>query len=74
MRDIPPLPLLVLTGWLLLEVQVDAYLDPGTGSMLLQVLVGGFAAVGMVGKLYWHKISSLFSRKAVDGDKMPRSE
>ena len=33
-----------------------AYIDPGTGSMLLQVILGGFAAVGVVLKLYWHKI------------------
>lgn len=33
-----------------------AYLDPGTGSMLLQVILGGIAAVGVAIKLYWHKI------------------
>jgi hypothetical protein len=33
-----------------------AYLDPGTGSMLLQVILGGVAAVGVAVKLYWHKI------------------
>ena len=33
-----------------------AYLDPGTGSMLLQVVLGGIAAVGVALKLFWHKI------------------
>ena len=33
-----------------------AYLDPGTGSMLLQVILGGIAAVGVALKLGWHKI------------------
>jgi len=33
-----------------------AYLDPGTGSMLLQVILGGVAAVGVALKLFWHKI------------------
>lgn len=33
-----------------------AYLDPGTGSMLLQLILGGFAAVGVVLKLYWHRL------------------
>ena len=37
-----------------------AYLDPGTGSMLVQLLVGGFAAVGVALKLYWHRILRLF--------------
>jgi hypothetical protein len=35
---------------------VSAYLDPGTGSMLLQVILGGIAAVGVAIKLFWHKI------------------
>jgi len=33
-----------------------AYLDPGTGSMLLQVVLGGIAAVGVAIKLFWYKI------------------
>ncbi len=44
---------------ILILVPVDsafAYLDPGTGSMLLQVILGGVAAVGVAVKLYWHKI------------------
>jgi len=39
---------------------VLAYLDPGTGSMLVQLLVGGVAAVGVAAKLYWHRILRLF--------------
>jgi hypothetical protein len=36
-----------------------AYLDPGTGSMLVQLLVGGAAAVGVVAKLYWDRLLRL---------------
>lgn len=32
-----------------------AYLDPGTGSMLLQVLLGGLAGIALAGKLFWHR-------------------
>lgn len=32
-----------------------AYLDAGTGSMILQVLLGGIAGLLIAGKLYWHK-------------------
>lgn len=35
-----------------------AYLDPGSGSMLLQVILGGVAAVGVVLKLYWYRIKA----------------
>jgi hypothetical protein len=38
---------------------VFAYLDPGTGSMLVQLLVGGFAAAGVALKLYWQRILRL---------------
>lgn len=38
------------------SVPALAYLDAGTGSMILQVLLGGFAGLAMVGKLYWHRI------------------
>ena len=62
------LPLLMLTWWLLLEAPVDAYLDPGTGSMLLQILLGGFAAIAVVAKLYWHRVTSLFRREVVGRD------
>ena len=33
-----------------------AYLDPGTGSMLLQVILGGVAAIAVAIKLFWYKI------------------
>ena len=32
-----------------------AYLDPGSGSMILQAVVGGVAAVAVMGKLYWRR-------------------
>jgi len=44
-----------------------AYLDPGTGAMILQVLLGGVAGLALVGKLYWHKLTSLF-RARVPGN------
>jgi len=35
---------------------VLAYLDPGSGSMILQILAGGVAAVAVTAKLYWNRI------------------
>lgn len=48
----------IFTTILLLFIFSDAvaYLDPGTGSMLLQVILGGVAAVAVAIKLYWHKL------------------
>ncbi|MDP9135056.1 MAG: hypothetical protein M3N56_09555 [Actinomycetota bacterium] len=33
-----------------------AYLDPGSGSMILQILAGGVAAIAVTAKLYWSRL------------------
>jgi hypothetical protein len=38
--------------------QVFAYLDPGSGSLIAQLLVGGVAALGVSLKLYWRRMLS----------------
>ena len=40
-----------------------AYLDPGTGSMPVQMLLGGVAGAFMVGKLCWHRTMTSFGRR-----------
>jgi hypothetical protein len=35
---------------------VLAYLDPGSWSMILQIIAGGLAAVAVTAKLYWNRI------------------
>lgn len=47
---------LLICVLLSVTINAHAYLDPGTGSMLLQVILGGVAAVGVAVKLYWHKL------------------
>jgi hypothetical protein len=47
-------------------MDVIGYLDAGTGSMLLQILVGGVAAVGVTAKLYWRRIKSVFRRGSAE--------
>jgi hypothetical protein len=32
------------------------YIDPGSGSLFLQALAGGVAAVGVVTKVYWRRL------------------
>ena len=59
------LPLLSgLTLWAMLGYVpvAHAYLDPGTGSMMLQAVVGAIAGFALVGRLYWSKLKSFFSR------------
>lgn len=38
-----------------------AYIDPGTGSMFLQLILGGVAGALVAGKLFWRKLASLVS-------------
>jgi hypothetical protein len=37
-------------------IDVIAYLDAGTGSMLVQILLGGLAAAGVAIKIYWRRL------------------
>ena len=40
-----------------------AYLDPASGSMFLQLVLGGVAGIALAVKLYWHKLLGLFGVK-----------
>ncbi len=48
-----------------------AYLDPGTGSMILQVLLGGAAGLALAGKLYWHRFLTAIGARPRDADAEP---
>lgn len=47
------LALIMLT---VLAPKAHAYLDPGSGSAILQGVLGALAALGLTLKLYWHRI------------------
>ena len=40
-----------------------SYLDAGTGSMLMAAFAGGAAGIGVLARLYGHRILGVFSRK-----------
>ena len=48
-----------------------AYLDPGTGSMLISAIVGIVASIGLALKAWWYKIKGLFRGKSADNEKPP---
>jgi hypothetical protein len=41
-----------------------AYLDPGSGSFLLQMLIASLLGLGVAAKIYWNKIKGIFGRKS----------
>jgi hypothetical protein len=53
---------LVIVGAILLawDARLDAYLDPGSGSMLVQLLLGGVAGLAVIVKLFWRRILDIF--------------
>ena len=50
-------------------MDILAYLDPGSGSMILQILAGGVAAVAVTARLYWNRILK-FLRIRKDDDEV----
>jgi hypothetical protein len=50
---------------------IFAYLDPGSGSVILQAILGGFAAVAVTFKLWWSKVTGLFKRGGDDEKPQP---
>jgi hypothetical protein len=58
------LVILLLALWFLAFPRpVHAYIDPGTGSYFIQLLVGGLLALLYTLKIYWARIRSFFSTK-----------
>ncbi|MGI5521147.1 hypothetical protein ACQEUX_09335 [Micromonospora sp. CA-259024] len=43
-----------------------AYLDAGSGSLIVQAVVGGVAGAAVAGKLYWRRLVDRFRRQPTD--------
>jgi hypothetical protein len=52
----------VALGAAVFPIDAYAYLDPGTGSLFVQSLIAGIAAVGYALRLYWGRIRALLRR------------
>jgi hypothetical protein len=66
--------LVVLALFLMAPPKAFAYLDPGTGSMFLQLWLGGIAGVVMVAKLYWRQLVRLVREQKPRQKTTPPSE
>jgi hypothetical protein len=51
-----------------------AYLDPGTGSIILQSIIGALLVGTYTIKLYWYKIKSFFSSTEKEDDNLDDKE
>lgn len=51
-----------------LIVKPAAYLDPGSGSMLIQILLAALLGAGVAVKIFWRNIKAFFTgKKASEG-------
>lgn len=57
----------LLLGVILIEPDYAlAYIDPSAGGLLVQILLGGIAGIGVLVKLYWGKLTKLFRKEKDD--------
>jgi hypothetical protein len=52
---------------------VLGYIDPGTGSLLLQAIAGGVAAVAVGAKFYWGRLMLLLRIRKPSDEEAPSS-
>ena len=43
-------------------MELFAYLDAGTGSIIIQAVIGAIVGIGVFVKTFWHRIKKVFSR------------
>jgi hypothetical protein len=59
----------VLAGLLLLIFAHDAhaYIDPGTGSYIFQLIIAGLLGAAFLAKVFWRNITTFFSNLVAKG-------
>lgn len=63
-----------LAALVAIPARAAAYLDPASGSLFLQILLGGVAGLGLLVKLFWNRVKAIFvrsSRAPKAGDASP---
>lgn len=56
--------LILVLGFSSLVIPVaNAYIDPGSGSFILQMAIGALLGLSVTLKVFWGRIMSLFSRR-----------
>ena len=66
-----PLALVAVLVLTLLPAPALAYIDPGTGSFLIQGIIAAVIGAGLAVKMFWHRIKSVFTGKSTAEDDDP---
>lgn len=60
--------------FLLVPQKVQAYLDPGTGSFIIQIIVGGGLGLAFLIKKYWSNLIALITKKLKNDKEIDKNE
>ena len=60
---------IVFAGLTMVYMPAFAYIDPGSGSAIVSLVIGLFVAMGLVVKTYWYKLKALFTKQTGSGNK-----
>ena len=52
---------LLLNGFSL--IKITGYIDPGSATAIIAMIIGAIAGIGMTLKMYWFKIKHKFSKQ-----------
>jgi len=56
-------------NWAMFVPETILYIDPGTGSIIIQAIVAAVVGVGIAVKLFWHRILKFLGiRKSIKTD------
>ena len=60
----------IIMSWLLLVCATPAfaYVDPGSGGMMMQLLLGGAAGVAVLVRLYWQRFTMFLGVRKADAE------
>ena len=54
---------LIVVALLLMAEPAHAYIDPGTGSFVIQGIIAAIVGVGFAIKMFWHRIKAFLTGK-----------
>ena len=61
--------------WVFFNHFILAYIDPGTGSIIIQAVIATVVGIGVVVKLFWHRILKFLGiRKSITSNDDTKTE
>ena len=66
----------IIMCWLLFVCATPAfaYVDPGSGGMMMQLLLGGVAGVTVLVRLYWQRFTTFLGARKSGADSCERTD